>query len=315
MNRIIDVITANRSFLITSHVRLDGDAVGSELALYHLLRNLGKQAVVYNEDETPGNYMFLPGSEVIVHSLGALDDFDAVFVLDCSEIGRVGQAASRILGMKTIVSIDHHMSNAGGPGLSLTDPGASSVGELLYRLIEALGAPVTREIAVNLYTAILTDTGSFRYSNTGESTFKVAGRLVRMGADPYGIAEKVYENNPREKVRLLEKVLGTLEFAWGGRIGMLWVSMQMLKDAAALPEHTENFVDMVRSIEGVEVAAFFTEVEKNLYKVSLRSKGRINVANVAGGFGGGGHFSAAACRIEGDLNRAKSLMVQAVMAG
>lgn len=315
MDRIIDVIRSKRSFLITSHVRLDGDAVGSELALYHLLRNLGKEAVVYNEDETPGSYRFLPGAGVIVHSLGAVDRFDAVFVLDCSEINRVGDAASKILGMKTLIHIDHHLSHTGNVELSIADPGASSVGELLYRLIERMGAPVTREIAVNLYTAIMTDTGSFRYSNTGEDTFRIAGHLVRMGADPHGISEQVYENNPKEKIRLLEKVLGTLEFAWDGRIGMLWVSRQMLRDAGALPEQTENFVDLARSIEGVEVAAFFTEMEKDFYKVSLRSKGRINVAKVAGGFGGGGHFSAAACKMEGRLNDVKSRMVRAVMAG
>lgn len=315
MNRIVDVILSNRSFLITSHVRLDGDALGSELALYHLLRNLGKEAMVYNEDETPAHYRFLPGADGIVHALDALDRFDAVFVLDCSEISRVGLEASRIAGMKTVVSIDHHMSNQGIPGLSFADPAASSVGELLYRLIETMGVPVTRDVAVNLYTAMMTDTGSFRYSNTGADTFRIAGELVRMGADPHGISEKVYENHPRERIILLGRVLGTLEFEWDGRIGTLWVSRRMLRETGALPEHTENFVDMARSIEGVEVAAFFTETGENLYKVSLRSKGRINVAKVAGGFGGGGHFSAAACMIEGGLEHAKRIIVQAVMAG
>jgi phosphoesterase RecJ-like protein len=315
VNRIIDVIASGRTFLITSHVRLDGDAVGSELALYHLLRNMGKEAVVYNQDETPGSYRFLPGAEEIIHSLVTVDLFDAAFVLDCSEIDRVGEAASRILGIRTIVNIDHHLSNRGNFGLSFADPGASSVGELLYRLIEKMGAPVTREIAVNLYAAIVTDTGSFRYSNTGADTFRIAGELVRMGADPYGVAEKIYETHPREKIRLMEKVLGTLEFAWDGRISTLWVSKKMFEDAGALPEHTEHFVDLARSIDGVEVAAFFTEIERHLYRVSLRSKGRMNVAKVAGLFGGGGHFSAAACRINGRLDDVKNRIVQAVMAG
>jgi len=315
VNRIIDVIRSNRSFLITSHVRLDGDAVGSELALYHFLRNMGKEAVVYNQDETPGSYRFLPGAEGIVHALGTIDPFDAAFVLDCSEIDRVGEAASRILEVRTVVNIDHHLSNRGAFGLSLADPGASSVGELLYRLMEKMGEPVTREIAVNLYAAIVTDTGSFRYSNTGADTFRIAGELVRRGADPYGVAEKIYETHPKEKIRLLERVLGTLEFAWDGRISLLWVSQQMFEDTGALPEHTENFVDLARSIEGVEVAAFFTEMEEHFYRVSLRSKGRRNVAEVAGRFGGGGHFSAAACKINGSLNDVKTRIVQAVMAG
>ncbi len=315
MNRIIDAITSNHSFLITSHVRLDGDALGSELALYHLLTGMGKKVLVYNEDKTPVNYRFLPGSEVIVHALESVTQFDAVFILDCSEMNRVGDAASRIAAIKQIIAIDHHLSGKEDYGISLVDPGASSAGELLFRLMEEMEAPMTREIAVNLYTAILTDSGSFRYSNTGADTFRIAGKLVNMGADPYGIAEKVYESNPKEKIKLLMKVLGTLEFFWDGKISTLWVSRDMLRDVGAPAEYTENFVDFARSVEGVEVAAFLTEMGENVYKASLRSKGRINVAQVAGKFGGGGHFSAAACKLTGRLHEVKSLIIEAIMAG
>ncbi len=316
MNEVIHLIRSNRSFLITSHVRLDGDAVGSELALYHVLRGMGKKAVVYNQDETPGNYRFLPGSETIIHTLNDLDleKWDAIFVLDCSEIGRVGTAASLIATAKPLVNIDHHISNKGDFAVSFIDPGASSVGELIYRLIEEMKAPLTGEIATNLYTAIMTDTGSFRYSNTGADTFMIAGKLVEAGADPYGIAKMVYENNPKAKVRLLAKVLETLEFAWDDRISTLSVSREQIRDAGALAEHTDNFVDFARAIEGVEVAAFFTEMPDNSYKVSMRSKGRISVERVAGLFGGGGHFSAAACRLEGDLAEAKKRIIEAIMA-
>lgn len=315
MKRVIDAITSNHSFLITSHVRLDGDALGSELALYHLLTGMGKKVLVYNEDKTPVNYRFLPGSDAIVHALDSVTPFDAVFVLDCSEMSRVGEAASKIAAIKQIIAIDHHLSAKEDFGISLVDPGASSAGELLFRLMEEMEAPVSREMAVNLYTAILTDTGSFRYSNTGADTFRIAGKLVNSGADPYGIAEQVYENNPKEKIELLMKVLETLEFFWEGKISTLWVSRDMLRDVGAPAEYTENFVDFARSVKGVEVAAFLTEMEENVYKASLRSKGRINVAQVAGKFGGGGHFSAAACKLRGSLPEAKSLIIEAIMAG
>lgn len=315
MKRIIDAIRSNQSFLITSHVRLDGDAVGSELALYHLLRNMGKNAVVYNQDETPHNYRFLPGSEAILRTLDSIEPFDAVFVLDCSELDRIGDAATRIAEAKCIINVDHHISNKGEFGIGVVDPSASSVGELIFRLMEEMGADVTEDIAVNLYTAILTDTGSFRYSNTGKETFRIAGRLLEAGVSPHGVAAWVYDTNPIEKIKLMARVLGTLQFFCDGRISVLWVSKDMMRETGALPEHTENFVDLARSIEGVEVAAFFTEVEKDSYRVSLRSKGKIDVERVARMFGGGGHFSAAACRMEGSLAEVKNRMIRSISKG
>ena len=315
MNRVIDVIASGRSFLITAHVRLDGDAVGSELALYHLLRTLGKEAVVYNQDPTPKAYQFLPGSNAIIHTLDAVDYYDAVFLLDCSEIDRVGDAAALIASAKQLVCIDHHISNKGEIPISIVDPSASSVGEILYRLIDGMGVTVTQEMAVNLYTAILTDTGSFRYSNTGKETFRIAGQLVGKGADPYGIAERIYESQPKEKIRLLAEVLRTLEFAWDGRISMLFLSRQVLRSVGTLAEYTENLVDVARGIDGVEVAAFFMEMAENHYKVSLRSKGRISVERVAARFGGGGHFAASSCQLKGDLTEVRERILQAVMTG
>ncbi|MBP8984334.1 MAG: bifunctional oligoribonuclease/PAP phosphatase NrnA [Syntrophobacterales bacterium] len=315
MKRVTDVIRAKTTFLVTSHVRLDGDAVGSELALFHLLRNMGKKVLVYNQDETPRNLRFLPGAETIVHKLDGISEYDVLFVLDCSEVERVGEAASLIRTAPCLVSIDHHISNKGDFSLSVIDPSASSVGELIFRLIDEMGADVTKEIAVNLYTAIVTDTGSFRYSNAGKNTFAIAGKLVEAGAKPHKIAEKVYESNPPEKMKLLAKVLETLECHWDGKISTLFVSQAMIREAGALPEYTENFVDFARAIEGVEVAAFFIEMDGGRYRVSLRSKGRISVEKVARTYGGGGHFNAAACIISGSLVDVRDRIVQSIMAG
>jgi len=315
IRQIAEIIQKGRTFLVTSHVRLDGDAVGSELALYEALKSLGKEAVVYNQDRTPQMYAFLPDAGVIVNRLGPLDGFDAVFVLDCSEIERMGEEAPRIAGIRRIVNIDHHISNDRYGHLTLTDPEASSTGEMIFRLIDGMEIELTRDMAVNLYTAILTDTGAFRYSNTGPKTFAVAGRLLEKGADPAWIAQMVYETFPAVKIRLLGRALSTLEFDWQGRIGAVTVSKKMLEDAGAQWEHTEGFVEYPRSIEGVQVAAFFSEISEGLYKVSLRSKGRFSVEEVARKFGGGGHINAAACRMQGDYDAVKRRLFDAIKNG
>lgn len=315
IRQIAEIIQKGRTFLVTSHVRLDGDAVGSELALYEALKGQGKEVVVYNQDRTPQMYAFLPDAGIIVNRLGSLEGFDAVFVLDCSEIERMGEEAPRIAGIRRIVNIDHHISNDHYGHLTLTDPEASSTGEMIFRLIDGMGIELTRDMAVNLYTAILTDTGAFRYSNTGPKTFAVAGRLLEKGADPAWIAQMVYETFPAVKIRLLGRALSTLEFDWQGRIAAVTVSKKMLEDADAQWEHTEGFVEFPRSIEGVQVAAFFSEISEGLYKVSLRSKGRFSVEEVARKFGGGGHINAAACRIQGDYDAVKRRLFDAIKNG
>jgi len=314
IGKITEVIRSSSRFLITSHVRLDGDAIGSELALYLMLRDMGKEASVYNRDTLPQMYRFLPGSDAIVNSMDAGDVFDAVFILDCSEIDRVGEEAPRVSAIRNIINIDHHISNGSFGDLSLLDPAASSTGEIVYRLMRELGVNITKDMAINLYTAILTDTGAFRYSNTGQKTFRVASDLVANGADPWWISQRIYENNPVQKMKLLAKALDTMAFFWDRRIAVIHVTKKMLEEAEALWECTEGFVEFPRSIEGVEVAAFISEIGDRFFKVSLRSRGSMDVEKIAGVFGGGGHHSAAACRITGDLESVKAKLVEAVIS-
>jgi len=314
IGKITEVIRSSSRFLITSHVRLDGDAIGSELALYLMLRDMGKEASVYNRDTLPQMYRFLPGSDAIVNSMDAGDVFDAVFILDCSEIDRVGEEAPRVSAIRNIINIDHHISNGSFGDLSLLDPAASSTGEIVYRLMRELGVNITKDMAINLYTAILTDTGAFRYSNTGQKTFRVASDLVANGADPWWISQRIYENNPVQKMKLLAKALDTMAFFWDRRIAVIHVTKKMLEEAEALWEYTEGFVEFPRSIEGVEVAAFISEIGDRFFKVSLRSRGSMDVEKIAGVFGGGGHHSAAACRITGDLESVKAKLVEAVIS-
>ncbi len=313
-DEIAEVIHSGTTFLITAHVRPDGDALGSELALYHVLRGMGKNPVVYNQDTTPAVYGFLPGSETIVHSLGAVDGFDAVFVLDCSDISRVGDEQGRIGSIQKIVNIDHHASVGTFSKILLTDSQASSTGEMIHRLLTHMGIRITGDIATNLYTAILTDTGSFQYSNTGSATFRIAGDLVEMGADCRYIAENIYETKSAVQIRLMGKVLDTLQLYEGGRVGVVSITQEMLREEGALPEHTEGLVDIVRSIQGVEIAVCCYEVSDDRFKVSLRSKGSVDVEKIAGKLGGGGHRNASACRVEGNFETVRGMVLDAIAA-
>jgi phosphoesterase RecJ-like protein len=299
---------------VTSHVRLDGDALGSELAMYQMLTLMGKDAIVYNQDETPGNYRFLPGSDKIVHHLPDLDRYEVAFILDCSDLERIGSEASRIGAIKRIINIDHHVSNGNFGALSYLDHQASSTGELLYRLIRAMNVGFTKEIATNLFAAILTDTGGFRYRNTKKDTLVASGHLIEKGADPQWISENIYESNPPSKIRLLTRALDTMAFDWAKKVGYMVVLRSTLEEAGALMEHTEGFVDIPRSVQGVEVSILFSEVSDRYFKLSLRSKGKVNVERVARTFGGGGHINAAACHIEGELETVRQRVLDVIGA-
>ena len=310
--QISDLIGRYRVYLITAHERLDGDALGSELALYHMLRQMGKEATIYNQDGTPENYQFLDGSDRIIHELPPLGAFDAAFILDCSELERVGKEAEKIAAIPHLVNIDHHYSNGGFCETRLIDPLASSTGELICRLLAHMGFAATREMATCLYTAILTDTGGFRYANTGKETLLAAAGLIAAGANPQWIAENVYETYPLAKIRLLSSVLPTLTIDEGGRVGSLTITQRALETAGASNDHAEGFVDFPRSIRGVKISILYAELPDGRFKLSLRSKGNVNVAQIAGVFGGGGHINAAACRMEGKIDAIHRRMLEAI---
>lgn len=314
LKKISNQIGQHHTFLLTAHERLDGDALGSELALYHLLQSMGKRAIVYNQDPTPGSYLFLPGTDQIVHELPSLDSFEVAFILDCSELNRVGKESQRIGTIPNLINIDHHLSNGAFCELRLIDPQASSTGELIFRLVREMGIEITDEMATCLYTAILTDTGGFRYGNTRRDTLLAAADLVASGADPQWISENVYEAEPPAKIRLLAAILSTLTFEEGNRVGSLVVTQKALADAGALPEHTEGFVDLPRTIRGVEISIIYAELPNGGYKVSLRSKGNVTVEQVARVFGGGGHMNAAGFRIEGELSEVRRRVIEAIRA-
>lgn len=305
-------IQAGHHFLICSHFNPDGDAIGSQLALAIFLIRMGKEAIVFNRDKIPEVYRFLPHADRVVHDLNGFTDFDCTFILDCSTFNRISEDFERFSNKGKVIVIDHHQSAKGDGTINLIVPEASATGELIYQLIKKLNDPIPLEIAINLYTAILTDTGSFQFSNSTNHAFEIAGDLVKAGVDPRDVAEKVYASYSMERFQLLAKVLETLEISDDGTIGVLTATRSMLQEVQFTAELTDGFVNIPQSIRGVENAALFREVSDHLYKVSLRSKDAINMAQVASKFNGGGHFNAAGCLVKGNLSEVKQKVLAAL---
>lgn len=301
LDSIVDFVKQHHSFAITSHSRPDGDALGSELGLWFLLTTLGKSASVFNADPHPQAYSSLPGVSRIQIVSSLEGAYDGVFVLECGDLKRPG---IRNLENYFIINIDHHPNTGPFGNLNWVDPEAAAVGEMIYRLAVACQAPISPEMAANLYVAILTDTGSFQFSNTTPQTFEIAAQLVQCGVQPAEAADWVYRNEPASKIRLLARVLNTLEILGGGRIAWIRLDREMLRETGADPQETEGMVNVPLSIAGVEIVAFFRQESETRYRVSLRSRGSRDVGAVAREFGGGGHENAAGLTLEGPFESA-----------
>ncbi len=305
--KIIAAIDRHQSFLLTSHINPDGDAIGSELALGGALKQMGKQVMICNQDEVPADYGFLPGVEQIKLVGKAKSPFEVLIVLDCGHLDRVGEFSPA--DFKLVINIDHHSTNQAFGDLDWFRAQAACTGELVYELISALPVKITPEIATCIYTALLTDTGSFHYTNTTAESFELAARLVEYGAQPAAISKAVYERMSLARMRLLGEALKTLELYRGGAIASVAVSRQMLEACGAQPADTEDLVNYPRAIDGVKIALFLRELEPNFYKGSLRSKVAVDVAKVAEKFKGGGHFHAAGLRVRGSLEGVKQQII------
>ena len=314
LRRIAEEVRSHDSFLVGSHVNPEGDAIGSILALGLALKGLGKRVKVLNQDPTPEVLSFLPGAEEIIHQAPKNVSFDVALALDCGDKGRLGEEFGKVKKIGKIINIDHHVSNRQFGDINLVDPTASSAAEILYDLLRHIPAKLTPAVAENIYTGILTDTGSFHYSNTSPKTFSVARSCLQAGVDPWKVAEKVFENQPLARLRLLPLVLATLEVEGGGRIPYVVVTQKMIEEAGASAALTEEFINFPRSVKGSEVALLFREVSPEKYRVSLRSRGSVDVARIAAEFQGGGHPQAAGCTVEGSLSEVKSKVLERVKA-
>ena len=293
---IVRFTHAQHRFAVTSHARPDGDSIGSQLAWAMALEELGKKVTVVNADRCPRPYTKLPGSDRIRVEPRLEGAYDGVFVLECNDLARTGVAN---LDRYTIINIDHHPKAQPFGDLNWLDSTAAAVGEMIYRLIQKLGLALSAEMAINLYAAILTDTGSFQFSNTRAHTFTIVSELVAAGADPGRLAELIYQSQPLGKVQLLARLLSGLKLDPSQSIAWITLTQKMLAETGTSLQDTEGLVNHPLSIEGVALVAFFREEDSGLYRVSLRSKGELDVGEVASRFGGGGHRNAAGLSVEG----------------
>jgi phosphoesterase RecJ-like protein len=305
-----EIIDRAQRFLVATHVDPDGDALGSAFALSFALTALGKDAAVYLKDKIPYRYEFLPKPANIVHELSKAG-YDALIVVDCGDLSRVGGVHASLKEMGYLVNIDHHETNEAFGRLNIVDERASSTAEILYLILKTLCVQIDFNIAVNLYTAVLTDTGSFRYDSTTQRAFAICEEMTRFGVRPSYVAGEVYESHPKERFQLLCLVLGTLETFKGDKIATAHVSQAMFEKTRTNREYTEGFVEYLKEIRGVEVACLAREISDGQYKVSMRSKDGVDVASVARSFGGGGHERAAGCTIQGDIDVVKNKLIGA----
>lgn len=282
-------------FLLTSHVNPDGDAIGSAIGLSRVLHRLGKGTTIWNHDATPRIYESIPGGNRIhvgeTPPAGFPELFDAAIVLECPSPERTG--LSEHLKKITVINIDHHLGNEHYGAVNWVETAAPAVGEMVFRLSRALNVALDRDAANALYLTLVTDTGGFRFSNTTPETFEAAAALVRVGASPETVASWLYESNPAAVMRLLGELLGSLELHDDGRVATAWITAEMMGRAGAMPGDSEGLIDYPRSIAGVRAVALFRELDDGEHKVSLRSRGAVNVEKIARRSGGGGHHNAA----------------------
>ncbi len=314
-SKLLGLIKQSKSFLIAGHINPEGDSLGASLALALGLKKIGKKDIcVLSKDPVPEILKFLPSSEIVKHKQPRRE-FDVLFLVDCNEVKRTGY--EDFMAKKTAI-IDHHVlpADAAESGFyksvsaSLIDPEAAAAGMLIYKVLTALKIPIDKNIATNLYTAILTDTGGFRYSNASAESLKIASKLVEAGARPWDISKEVYERIPFKSLKLLGLSLSTLE----KKDGIAWINTtkRMFNITGATSEDSEDFVDFPRRVKDVEVAVFFRQDSEKSYKLSLRSKGKVNVQQIAKSFGGGGHIAAAGCKINGTLKEVQDKVFSAV---
>jgi len=296
LEQVLHHVEQRRKFVLTSHARPDGDAIGSLLALSGILQKMGKSAEIVMSDYVPVIYKPLPFSDTIVHTSQVNGKYEAAIILECDSVQR-----TRIQGLEQhfLINIDHHHSSKPFANVNWIDTSACATAEMIFRLATAAGVHITPEIATCLYTAVLTDTGSFCYAPTNAHTFELARRLVEHGADPARIAQNVYFSNPTSKMRLLGAALSTLHRE--GPITWMTVTREDMDRCGALEEDCEGLVNYALGIAGVEVAMFFREIADHRVRVSIRSKGAVDVSTVAEAFGGGGHECASGFSVEGPV--------------
>jgi phosphoesterase RecJ-like protein len=315
ITQIIDQLKKSQSILLVSHSNPDGDAIGALLATGLALKALHKDVHMYNGSTIPAVYRFLPSVQLIEQKVNNIDDYDTVVVLDCGALERVGKMAPQISKARMVINIDHHVTNTRFGHMHLIDPNACATAELVYRIIKQLKIKISSHMAAAIYTGILTDTGSFRFSSTNQQAFAICTEMIGCGANPYEIAQHVYGHYSLGRIKLLNLALDSLEISPSGKLSIMSLSQDMMDITRTQEEDIDGIINYARRIEDVKVAALIHEVagngrERRQYHVSLRSDGSVNVALIAAQFGGGGHANAAGFSVEATLSDLKDKIIE-----
>jgi bifunctional oligoribonuclease and PAP phosphatase NrnA len=309
IHRIIDAVRPRQRFVISSHSRPDGDSIGSQLAMAYALRELGKTVVVVNKDRAPGPILQFPGVSDIVIADQVTEPFDAAIIMECSDLARTGVSG---LDRSFVINIDHHPGNTGFGDINWFDPSASACGEMVFELVRALGVQISAEIATHVYLAILTDTGSFHYSGITPRTFDICKQTLQAGVDPVQVARMVYDSSHLGRLKLFGAVLSDMQIDKSGRIAIVYVDYAMARAAGGTYEDTEGLVNLPLTVKEIEAVVFFKQEKDSEYRVSLRSKGDIDIGAVAKEYGGGGHKNAAGCTVRGNIDDLRRSLVEKV---
>lgn len=312
LSEVVSVLTEKKTFLIAGHVNPEGDAIGSAVALALALREMGKKAEVINRDPLPRQLAFLSFEGVFSQRAAVTEPVEVLVVVDCADLKRTGFFEGGPLPIDLLVNIDHHVTNPRFGDVNWVVPEATATGEMIYDLLKEMKIPMTPGIATALYTALLSDTGAFRYANTNEKSLRIGAALIEKGADPALIARGLFEIIRPEKLKLLGDVLNRMELSDDKKVAWVEVTQAQMEKTNTIEADTEDFIDYPRLIRGVEAAVFFREVTPRQFKISLRSEGKVDVSALAQQWGGGGHRNAAGCTIIGSREEIKKRVLSSL---
>lgn len=311
MEEAIKIIKKSNNIYIASHVQPDGDNIGSILALGMAIKKLKGKVNIIKVDDIPSDYSFLPSLDLI-RDHNIKENIDLFIALDSSDMDRLGIGKQFALKADKIINIDHHITNDNFGDINIISTSSGATGEIVYEFIKKMDIEIDKDIATCLYAAISTDTGSFMYSNTSYKTHLIVADLLRLGIDNNYINVKLYQNKSRERTRLFIDSLNKLEYFLDGKIGIIAVTQEMLKNNNAKLEDTEGIVSFIRDIGSIEVACLLKEIDNNEVKVSIRSKNEIDVSKICNKFDGGGHIRAAGCTIYDKIHIVKKLILEEI---
>jgi phosphoesterase RecJ-like protein len=309
--RAADEIRKRRRFVLTSHVRPDGDAIGSQLAMAYALRHLGMEVRIVNRDPAPAALQVFPGVGDIEIAERADDPGDCVIVMESGDLSRTGVAG---LDGGFIINIDHHVGNTMFGAVNWLDLSAAACGEMVYDLVRDLRVPLTPEIAVHVYLAILTDTGSFHYSNITPRTFEISRMCLEAGVDPSAVARSVFDSNTLGRLKLFGALLNRMQIDSSGRLAILSIDQRLAAECGGTYDDTEGLINQPLTVKEIQAVVFFKEISPRDWRISMRSKGSVDINAVAREFGGGGHKNASGCSAIGDLADLTHIFEQKIVA-